>query len=103
LCTSSLTFTQMRTASSAPELADDDPCALPPMIQLIGPNLHHLATLGPVFSCVRVGATHVVRLLVRQLPFDGVWIPAAHFIQPYRRSGTKPMSSRLVLGVTETT
>src|SRR3954465_7886530 len=41
---------------SAPELAINDFNALAPQIQLIGPDLHHFATLRPVFGCVRVSS-----------------------------------------------
>jgi hypothetical protein len=85
------------------ELHCNDPCSLTPLIELICPDLHHVATFGPVFGRVRVRAANVVRLLVGQLPLDGVGIPAAHFIQPNGVGGAKSVGSCLVLAVAEAT
>ena len=49
-------------------------------VEIIRPRLHHQDTLRPIPCTVGVGPAHSARLLVRELPLDGVWVRTTHFV-----------------------
>src|SRR5262245_1537353 len=72
-------------------------------IEMISPDLHHLHALWPVFCCVYVCATHVVRFLVGKLALDCIGIPPPHFVQPDRCHRAETVCGHLLRAITEPT
>src|SRR5262249_45585526 len=81
----------------------DDFPDLPQFIEIIGPSLHHLDALRPVFSCVHIRTPNIARFLMRKLTLDGIGIPATHFVQPRGRHSFEAVRGHLFLAVAEPT
>jgi hypothetical protein len=60
----------------------DDSPGFSQFIEIIGPSLHHLDPLRPVFGCVHVSAPNVTRFLVYKSTLDVIAIPTTHVVQP---------------------
>lgn len=51
------------------------------LIEIIGPNLHHLNALIPELRGMHIRPADVVLFHVRELPLDGIRIPATHLVE----------------------
>src|SRR5262249_43925368 len=85
------------------EMAAEDLRTIAPLVHLIRPYLHHLATFGPKLSGVRVRAADGVCFLMGELPLDRVRIPTTHFIEPDSSSRSKAVYRSFLLGIAKST